>query len=77
MSGNIGMVKDFMHLPMQLFVRIAGLILMRAIRDCIPCRGPVPYNSVGTINQNYSLSPAAVIPLSTTLFFSPQLTMLA
>ena len=45
-----------MHLPMQPFVRTAGLILMRAIRDCIPLRGPVPYNCIGTINQNYSLS---------------------
>ena len=51
------MVKDFMPLPTQPFVRIAELLLMRAIRDCIPLRGPVPYNSIGTINQNYSLSP--------------------
>ena len=51
------MVKDFIHLPMQPFVGIAGLILMRAIRDCIPLRGSVPYNSIGTIIQNYSLSP--------------------
>ena len=28
-----------MHLPMQPFVKIAELILMRAIRDCIPLRG--------------------------------------
>ena len=57
MSGNISMVKDLMHLPMQPFVRTVGLIFMRAIRDYIPLRGPVPYNSIGTINQNYSLSP--------------------
>ena len=71
------MVKDFMPLPTQPFVRIAELLLMRAIRDCIPLRGPVPYNSIGTINQNYSLSPAAIIPLNTILLFSPQLVMLA
>lgn len=77
MSGNIGMVKDFMHLPTQPFVWISGLILIRAIRDCVPLGGPVPYNSMGTINQNYSVSPAAIIPLNTTLFSSPQLVMLA
>ena len=69
------MVKDLMHLPMQPFVRTVGLIFMRAIRDYIPFRGPVPYNSIGTINQNYSLSPAAIIPLNTILFFSLQLVM--
>ena len=86
MSGNINMVKDFMHLPTQPFffffptqpfVRIAGLILMSAVRDCIPLGGPVPYNSIGTIYQNYSLSPVAIIPLNMILFFSPQLAMLA
>ena len=42
---------------------------MRAIGDRTPFRGPVPYNSIGTINQNDSLSPAAIIPLNTILFF--------
>ena len=76
MSGNISMVKDLMHLPTQPFVRIAVLILMRAVRDCIPNRAPVLYNSIGTISQNYSLSPTAMIPLNTIWFFSPQLVML-
>ena len=75
MHGNISMVKDLMHLPTQAFVRIAVLILMRAIRDGIPDSVPVLYNSIRTINQNYSLSPTAIIPLNTILFFSLQLVM--
>ena len=70
MSGNVSMVKDFLQFPTQPFVRIAELIVMRAIRDCLPLRGPVPHNSIGTINQNYSLSSTTIIPLNMILFFS-------
>ena len=56
MSGNISMVKGFMYLPMQPSVRIAGLILIRAIEHCIPLRGPVPYNSTGPINKLFPQS---------------------
>ena len=61
---------------MQPFVRIAGLILMRAIRDCIPLKRTSPIQFHRNHNQNYSLSPTTIIPLSTILFFSPQLAML-
>ena len=47
MCSDISVIV-YRHMPMQLLIRIAGWVMVWAIRDCIPLRRLVPDNSMGT-----------------------------
>ena len=48
MCSNISVIV-FRYRPTQLLVRIAGWVLVWAVKDCTPLRGPIPDNSIGAI----------------------------